>query len=186
MAVLLTQTVKPVRKLCYAHSLSHTITLCAYSALVHGPFTARVHCQLDVRQHTDHLDTFLTSFAWGKWLKTFGDIHRIRHFHVAMIKGIIYTNYFAFSVPLWALTKIAKLVCITPLIIATCKWWIIKFSLNVSATFLMQSLLRIILLAKCHQLHTHSAMGPRQIPLAESLHFYAATQVNAKHLHIVS
>ena len=32
----------------------------------------------------------LTSFAWEKWLKRFGDAHRIHHFHVAMIKGMIY------------------------------------------------------------------------------------------------
>ncbi len=64
----------------------------------------------------------LTSSAWEKWLKRFSDSHRIRHFHVAMIKR-------------QCLRKIAKLVCIIPFIVATWKWRILKFSLNVFSHF---------------------------------------------------
>ena len=37
--------------------------------------------------------TSLTSFAREKWLKRFGDSHRIRHSHMAMIKGIHPSTY---------------------------------------------------------------------------------------------
>ena len=45
----------------------------------------------------------LTSSAWEKWLKRFGDGHRIHHFHMAMIKGrpITYTNLAISFSPCW-------------------------------------------------------------------------------------
>ena len=40
----------------------------------------------------------LTSCAWKNWLKSIGHSHKIHHFHVAMMKGIIYTNLVIFLV----------------------------------------------------------------------------------------
>ncbi len=66
----------------------------------------------------------LTRFAWEKWLKRFGDSHRINYFHVAMIMGIIYTNL-AIFLSLWGtpafLCEYSKLVYTIPFIIATWK-----------------------------------------------------------------
>ena len=80
----------------------------------------------------------LTSSAWENLLWRFGSNSRIRHFHVAMIKGIIYTNLAISVIPCTGympptvstqrntripqeLTKIPKLAYVIPFIIATWK-----------------------------------------------------------------
>ncbi len=108
----------------------------------------------------------LTSSAWEKWLKRFSDNHRIHHCHVAMIKGIIYTNLvifvslcgmrafrceyskFIFSYSqmdthiFQGLTNIAKLVYNIPFIIAIWKWWILNLSPNLFSHFSHAKLLK--------------------------------------------
>ena len=75
-----------------------------------------------------------TSSAWENWLKRFRDSHRIRHFHVAMIKGIIYNNLAS-----WFMLYLLSL----PLGNDEFK----KFHKISSATFLMHSLLRYWMLS---------------------------------------
>ena len=51
------------------------------------------HDEYDNHKHINDVNnTVLTSSAREKWLKKFSDSHRIYHFNLAMIKGIIYTN----------------------------------------------------------------------------------------------
>ena len=79
------------------------------------------HC-IEVAEPCDWTFTishYLTSSAWENWLKRFGDSHRIHHFHMAMIKGIIYTN----------------LAIFIPFIIATWKWWFLWPSPNLFSHF---------------------------------------------------
>ncbi len=50
-----------------------------------------------ITAHIRHIHS--TIFAWEKWMKRFCDSHRIRHFHVAMMKGyyIHQLGYFSWS-----------------------------------------------------------------------------------------
>ena len=66
----------------------------------------------------------LTSLAWEKWLKRFSGSHTIYHFHVAMM-----------------IHQLGDF-CI-PFIIATWKWWILKFSPNLFSHVSYAELLRI-------------------------------------------
>ena len=99
----------------------------------------------------------LTSSAWENLLWRFSDRHRIRHFHMAMIKGIIYTNLAISVSPCGIrvlqsktrisqrLTEIAKLVYIIPFIIATWKWEILWRSPNLHSRFSHAELVKCLI-----------------------------------------
>ncbi len=81
---------------------------------------------------------FLTSSAWEKWLKRFGDGHRIHHFHMARIKGIIHTNLVIF------------------VIIATWKWRIVWPSPNLISHFSHAELVKSVMNIKHVELYNYN------------------------------